>query len=85
MTEMKLEEKEVEALLALQKEVHGLVQAVGQNEVRKQRLLLEIAAKEDTAQSIMAEAARRLGIDEGVPWQMAPDGTVHVREKPRTP
>lgn len=76
-TPRKLEPNEISHLSQLQRKVMELVHSVGQTEVRKQRLLSEIAAAEEEAQGVMQAAAARLGIPEGVPWQMAPDGSVY--------
>lgn len=75
-TPRKLNPEELSRLSELQRAVVDRVHAIGQLEVRKQRILDEISGMEATAQSVMAAAAARLGVPEGTAWQMMPDGTV---------
>lgn len=75
-TPRKLNPEELSRLSELQRAVVDRVHAIGQLEVRKQRILDEISGMEATAQGVMAAAAARLGVPEGTAWQMMPDGTV---------
>jgi hypothetical protein len=74
----KLAPEEVAALTEMHRQAQGLVQQVGQSEVRKARLLASLSEVEERAQAMMNAAASRLGIAPGTPWQMAPDGTVVI-------
>lgn len=89
MSEQKLTPQEIAQLTSLQREVHNLVQMVGQAEVRKHRLMAEIADCEQQAQTVMRGAAERLGIAPGDPWQMTPEGDVVMLDattgRPLTP
>jgi len=82
-SEMKLSPEEVVALTQMHRQAQEIVQNIGQNEVRKARLLASLSEVEERAQAMMNAAASRLGITPGTPWQMAPDGTVVIL--PRQP
>lgn len=47
---------------------------IGDLEIRKARLLTQIADLEDDAAEIMAEIAKGLGVEDGVPYQITKDG-----------
>lgn len=82
----KLEPEEVQQLQLLHRSAQEQVQRIGQMEVQKGRLLASLAEMEERAQAIMNAAAARLGIQPGVAWRMAPDGTVVILDqKPTAP
>ena len=72
----KLTEDESHKLNALHRQAQEIVHAIGQNEVRKAKMLSQLATVEDEAQGIMNSLAARIGIPQGTPWQITADGTV---------
>ena len=72
----KLTEEEGRNLSALHRQAAEVVKAIGQTEVRKAKLLSQLADIEEKAQGVMNSLAARLGIPEGAPWQLTPDGSV---------
>ncbi len=81
--EMKLSPEEVSSLVNFHKEAQELVSIIGQTEVRKQRLIVQLGGIEDRAQQVMNGAGARLKIPAGTPWQMSQDGTVVILD-PKT-
>jgi hypothetical protein len=74
--ELKMNEDEVKILSDLHKRAQEIVFTIGQTEVRKDTLLGQLREINRTAQGKMDAAAERLGIPQGTPWQMMPDGTI---------
>lgn len=58
----------------------AMIIEIGQLEVRKAALLTEIQALEADASAILAAEATRMGIPEGRPWQILPNGVAVERE-----
>lgn len=81
--EKKLTPEEVSTLVKMHKDAQELVNAIGQSEIRKQRMLVQLANIEEQAQGIMNSASARMGIAPGTPWQMSPDGAVVILD-PKT-
>jgi len=78
-------EDEATALNNLRRSANNVIMELGQAEVRKARLLGQLGAIEGQAQQQMQEIAKRLGIPEGRPWQVTPDGSArYVGEQPPT-
>lgn len=67
-------EDEANALNNLRRSANSVIMELGQTEVRKARLLGQLGAIEGQAQQTMQEIAKRLGIPDGKPWQVTPDG-----------
>lgn len=79
----KLTDDETRTINALHRQAQEIVQAVGQTEVRKKKLLDQLQLVEEQAQGIMNSLGQRLGIPMGHPWQITSDGTV-VMIDPKT-
>ena len=73
---MKLNDEELKSLTDLHGRIQSLVVQLGQMDLRKEALRGQIRNMDHQAQSIMNQAATRLGIAQNTPWQMLPDGTV---------
>jgi hypothetical protein len=69
-----LEVVEQETLSALRQNAQALVGEIGQIEVRKARLLGALSEVENRAQDELGKIGKRLGVPEGKPWQVTPDG-----------
>jgi hypothetical protein len=72
----KLTEEETREITGLHRQAQELVHAVGQTEVRKAKLLAQLSDVEERAQGVMNSVGARLGLPQGVPWQITPDGTI---------
>jgi hypothetical protein len=57
---------------------------VGHIEIRKARLIGSLGEVERRAQQILTEEGKRLGIPEGVAWQVTPEGEVLIDNPPET-
>ncbi len=69
-----LESKEQETLNSLRQNAQMLVGEIGQIEVRKARLLGALSEVEGRAQEELGKIGKRLGVPEGQPWQVTPEG-----------
>lgn len=67
---------EIRLLEQLRKASDAALREVGGLEFRKHHLLQQVAAYEARAQTVLQEAAARLGIPEGETWKVTPDGKV---------
>jgi len=79
-----LDPEEIQTLETLRNAANGVVQEVGQIEVRKARLLGSLSDIENRAQEVLNTAARRLNIPEGTAWQVTPEGTARIMGEPPT-
>ncbi len=73
-----LTEAESLALIQLRRQGQQTQMQIGEMEIHKARLLGTMADLESQAQRIMTEAGTRLGITDGTPWNVSPDGTVRI-------
>lgn len=74
----KLTDAESQALAQLRRQGQQTQMQIGEMEIHKARLLGNMADLEAQAQRIMTEAGKRLGIPDGTPWNVTPDGTVRI-------
>ena len=72
----KLSEEEASTISLLHRQAQELVHAIGQNEVRKAKMMSQLSEIEEHAQGIMNSLGARLGIPQGTPWQVTADGSV---------
>ncbi len=72
----KLTDEESQNITALHRQAQEIVHAIGQTEVRKAKLLSQLSDVEEKAQGIMNSVGARLGLPQGVPWQITPEGQV---------
>jgi len=79
----KMEPQEQAQLGFLRQRTEQITMEIGQLEVRKARMLGALDATEQQAQQVLAGVAKRLGIAEGTPCRIAPDGT--IRTTPEAP
>ena len=63
-------------ILSSQRESQIIYQQIGQAEVRKVQMIHRLEQISDDIQKLMTAEGMRLGIPEGVPWQMTPEGKV---------
>lgn len=57
---------------------------VGNIEIRKARLIGSLGEVENRAQHLLTEEGKRLGIPEGVAWQVTAEGEVLINNPPET-
>lgn len=74
----KLTDDESKEITALHRQAQEIVHAIGQTEVRKAKLLSQLSDVEERAQGVMNSVGARLGLPQGVPWHITPDGNVVV-------
>jgi hypothetical protein len=74
----KLTDDENKQITGLHRQAQEIVHAIGQTEVRKAKLLSQLADVEEQAQGVMNSVGVRLGLPQGVPWHITPDGNVVV-------
>lgn len=72
----KLTEVENKQITGLHRQAQEVVHAIGQTEVRKAKLLSQLADVEEQAQGVMNSVGVRLGLPQGVPWHITPEGNV---------
>jgi len=70
--------QEVQAINTLRQRGSQVTMEIGNLEIRKARLLSSMSALEEQAQAILMEAGKRLGIPDGQPWHVNPDGTIRL-------
>lgn len=75
---MKLSEEESKTITGMHRQAQDIVHAIGQAEVRKAQLLSQLADIEARAEGAMNSIAARLGIAQGTPWRITPDGAVVI-------
>lgn len=79
----KLTEDESKEIQSLHRQAQEIVHSIGQTEVRKAKLLSQLASLEERAQGVMSSVGARLGIPAATPWQMTPEGDVVILD-PKT-
>ena len=79
----KLTAEEAKQIHNLHRQAQDIVQAIGQAEVHKAKLLSQLADVERVAHETIDAFGARLGIPAGAPWHLTPDGTV-VMIDPKT-
>jgi hypothetical protein len=72
----KLTDDESKEITGLHRQAQELVHAIGQTEVRKAKLLTQLSDVEEKAQGVMNSVGVRLGLPQGVPWHITPDGNI---------
>ena len=72
----KLTDDESKEITGLHRQAQELVHAIGQTEVRKAKLLTQLSDVEEKAQVVMNSVGARLGLPQGVPWHITPDGNI---------
>jgi len=73
---------------SLQKAARDVVQEIGMCEIRKARLLTNMAEVEARIEAAVSEEAQKAGIPQGAPFQLGPGGAImamDLPEKPNTP
>lgn len=74
----KIDPQEQAHLGFLRQRVDQITMEIGQTEIRKARLLGSLDSTEQQAQQVLAGVAKRLGIAEGTPCQISPDGVIRL-------
>ena len=70
-------------LSTLRQTVAGLIQDIGNLEVRKARLIGALGEAEQKAEGLLNQEATRLGIPKGAQFQVSPDGKVRTVPTPQ--
>lgn len=73
-----LTQQEMQAISTLRQQGSQVTLEIGNLEVRKARLLGTLSNLEVQAQNLLNEAGKRLGVPDGTPWNVNPDGTVRL-------
>lgn len=73
-----LTDTERNAIEMLRRQGSQVQMQIGEIEIRKARLLGNMADLEAQGRQILQEAGKRLGIAEGQPWTVTPDGSVRL-------
>jgi len=71
--------------MMLQQQSNQITGQIGQMEVKKAQLLRNMDQLQAEAQKIIDAEADRLGIPQGVPWQITPDGKAIRMPDPQQP
>lgn len=53
-----------------------MIQQLGSLELRKSRLIADLEANEQKAQTLLASARERVGLTDDTPWQIRDDGSI---------
>ena len=69
---------EMGKLVALRQKGSQITVEIGNLELRKARLINSIGDIEQQGQVMLNEVAARMGLAEGTPWQVLPDGRARV-------
>jgi len=64
----------VSGVQAMRTRTATLLQEVGRLEMSKANMLNEIRRLENQSQTLLRQEAEKLGIAEGTPWQLTPEG-----------
>jgi hypothetical protein len=73
-----LNPEEMAQLMMLRQKGSQITLEIGSLEIRKARLLGSLMENEEYGQRLLNTAAQRLGIAEGQPWQVLPDGRARI-------
>ena len=73
-----LTEQENNALGMLRRQGQQIQMKIGEMEIQKARLLGTMQDFENQAQTVLTQAGKRMGVTEGQPFSVAPDGTVRL-------
>ena len=57
-----------------------MIQQLGSLELRKNRIVADLNANEETAQAVLNQARERVGLSEDTPWQIREDGAIFSLE-----
>lgn len=76
--------EESEAIQKLHRQAREIIQAIGQAEVHKAKLLSQLADVEDRAHTALDAVGTRLGIPKNTPWHLTQDGSVVLGKTPAT-
>lgn len=77
-----LSPEKMAVMQSLQKAARDVVQEIGMCEIRKARLLSNMAEVEGRIEAIVTEEARKMGFEEGMPFQLGPDGAIMKMDPP---
>ena len=81
MTEVGAVAQEVVAgVQAMHQRRQELLLEMGRMEIKKSNMIHELRRLENQSQALLRQEAERLGIPEGVPWQLTPDGKALTAE-----
>lgn len=68
--------QKLKAIQALRQSGRDLVVEIGMLEVRKARLMTNLAQIEAQGEALMTEEARRVGVSEGAAFSVTPEGAI---------
>lgn len=73
---LKVDEESLNTLNAYRAAARNLVYEIGQSEVRKQRLIQQLADVEGRAQGVIAKIQKAANIPDGVTFTLTPEGDI---------
>jgi hypothetical protein len=71
-----LTEQELAEFSQIRNTASQMIQQLGSLELRKARLVSDLEANEQKAQTLLAGARARVGLSEDTPWQIRDDGSI---------
>lgn len=80
-----IEPQEQSAIIALQKQHQNLVFQIGNAELRKFEMMVQIQATEDRLQNVYANIGKRLNIPSQKSWTLMADGKIREVVQPARP
>lgn len=75
---------EMRLIEQLRANANQIVSEIGNLEVRKSQLLVQLSHLEAQGQAVLNGAAKRLNIPEGESWHVTHDGKIHRGSAPNT-
>ena len=71
-----LTEEELSEFSQVRNLASQMIQQLGSLELRKSRLITDLEANEQKAQTLLASARERVGLTDDTPWQIRDDGSI---------
>lgn len=71
-----LTEEELSEFSQVRNLASQMIQQLGSLELRKSRLIADLEANEQKAQTLLASARERVGLTDDTPWQIRDDGSI---------
>ena len=68
----------LQAITGMRERVQDLTNELGRMELRKLKIVHEVNRLENSTQGMLRSEAEQVGIPEGVPWQLTPEGHIMV-------
>ncbi len=73
-----LTEEELSEFSQVRNLASQMIQQLGSLELRKSRLIADLEANEQKAQTLLSNARERVGLTDDTPWQIRDDGSIYA-------